>query len=89
MIAANDIANATFAAGLEDLAGNDELLEVGRKAVEDLLVEFRDNGIGVLGRNNGLIIRHRDGTESGTIRFGPETAIRTALLAIAKHLQES
>lgn len=56
--------------------------EVGRKAVEDLLVEFRERRISLLGRGNGLVIRESDGTESPVIRLGMEQALRIAVKAM-------
>lgn len=65
---------------LTDLA--DEDYEVGRRAVEDVLIGFRDERISLLNRGNGLVIREKDGTESSTIRLGTEAAIRIAVEAI-------
>lgn len=73
---------------LERLAENNELLEVGRKAIEDELVEWRDSRLFVLGRGNGFAIREKDGSPSDVIRFGAETGLRIALKAIAKTLSE-
>lgn len=72
---------------LEAISNDDALLEVGRKAIEDLLIELRDQRICQPLRRNGLIIREKDGTESNIIRFGPETALRVGLKAIADHLK--
>ncbi len=66
-----------------EIAGSAHLLEIGRKAVEDVLVDFRDNRISVI-RGNGLVIREPDGTPSSVIRLGLEDALRIALIAIAK-----
>lgn len=71
---------------LEVVADNRHLLEIGRKAIEDKLVEFRDARIFVL-RNNGLVCREADGTDSATIRLGPEDALRIGLKAIAHYLE--
>jgi hypothetical protein len=35
-------------------------------------------------RNNGLVIKERDGTDSTVIRFGPEDALKIGLRAIAR-----
>ena len=75
-----------IADNLEDIAGNCELMEIGRKAIEDALLNCRKSCIASLGRGNGFVIRDKDGTASKIIRFGPETGIRIALEAIAKHL---
>jgi len=69
---------------LEKIALDDELLEIGRKAIEDQLIEWRDSRLSEFNRGNGLVIRERDGSDSSVIRFGPETALRLGLLAIAK-----
>jgi hypothetical protein len=76
------------ASALRALADDDALLEVGRKAIEDALVEWRDSRISTL-RSNGFVIRERDGGGSSTIRFGPEDGLRIALKAIADHLEPS
>lgn len=55
--------------------------EAARKAVEDVLIEFRDARISQL-RNNGLVIREKDGGASSIIRLGPEDAVRIGLEAI-------
>ena len=74
---------------LINLAENNKLLyDVARKAIEDELIEYRDARISLVGRNNGLVVREKDGTESSVIRLGPEMAVATALRALAKHLEE-
>jgi hypothetical protein len=70
---------------LTEIIENNELIEIGRKAIEDVLVEFRDRRISVV-RGNGLIIKEKDGTDSHMIRMGPEDALRIGLKAIAQHL---
>jgi hypothetical protein len=72
---------------LSDIAENEELLEVGRKTIEDTLVEWRDNRLSSFLRNNGLVIKEKDGTDSHVVRFGPETALRIGLRAIAERLR--
>ena len=68
----------------EVMEPSNELLEIGRKAIEDELVEWRDNRLSMFTRGNGLVIREKDGTESSMIRFGPETALRIGLKAMGK-----
>lgn len=78
--------SADVATALRELADDGQLLwSVARRAIEDELVEWRDNRMFVL-RNNGFTIREQDGTESSIIRFGPEVGVRIALRAIADHL---
>ena len=72
---------------LHKLADNKVLLEVGRRAIEDVLVEWRDSRLSEPLRRNGLVIAERDGSRSSIIRFGPETALRIGLRAIADHLR--
>ena len=72
---------------LEGISNNTELLEVARKAIEDALIEMRDSRLSTLFRNNGLVIKEKDGKESSIIRIGPEGAVAIGLRAIANHLQ--
>ncbi len=73
---------------LKDIYTNDVLLEVGRKAIEDVLVEWRDGCMSQI-RGNGLVIRSRTGESSSVIRLGPEDALRIGLKAIDQHLQKA
>lgn len=73
---------------IKAIADDKILLEIGRAAVEDMLIDWRDSRLSEGMRGNGLVIREKDGRESSTIRFGPETCIRVGLVAIAKHLGE-
>lgn len=76
-------------AALRAMADDSELLwNVARKAIEDQLVEWRDSRMFVL-RNNGFVINEKDGSPSHVIRFGPEVGVRLALLALAKHIEQS
>lgn len=63
-------------------APTDAQLEIGRRAIEDVLIEWRDNGLSEVGRNNGLVIKGRDGSASSIIRFGPETALKIGIKAM-------
>lgn len=79
--------NKAVASALNIIAEDDTFMEIGRKAIEDALVEFRDDRLSAPTRRNGLVIREKDGSESNMIRFGPETALRIGLRAIAEHLE--
>ncbi len=84
MSAANEA--STLSAGLDAIAEDLKLLEIGRQAIEDMLIEWRDSRLSEFSRGNGLVIREKDGKESSIIRFGPETALYVGIKAIAKHL---
>ncbi len=71
---------------LEEAAQDDELLEIGRRAVEDQLIEMRDMRLALLMRNNGLVIKEKDGSNSYIIRMSTEQALRVALEAMARSL---
>lgn len=66
------------------ISDNSDLLELGRLAIEKQLIEWRDERLSSLMRNNGLVIKERDGTDSTVIRFGPELALSIGLKAIAR-----
>lgn len=74
-------------ATLRDVAADYALLEVARKAIEDMLVECRDSRMFVL-NNNGLVIKERDGSPSSIIRLSSDIAVSIALHAIADHLDD-
>ena len=75
------------ATALRQMADDPELLwNVARRAIEDELVNWRDSRMFVP-RNNGFVIREKDGSASEVIRFGPETGVRIALLALADHME--
>lgn len=63
-----------------------ENLEIGRKAVEDVLIELRDLRILTL-RNNGLVVKEFDGTPSAVIRLATEDALRIGIEAIFTELE--
>ncbi len=85
----DNLINVIHKKSLREVAENNQLLEVGRKAIEDVLIEFRDEHISELCRNNGLVCKNYDGTPSHIIRFGPETALRIGMKAIADHLEKN
>lgn len=65
-----------------------DALTVAHVAVEDVLIERRDRGIGVLGPANGLVVKERDGTPSPIMRMGTREALQigiTAYLSAARH----
>jgi hypothetical protein len=76
---------AGMASALLALAEDDETLEVARLAIEDELVEWRDERRSVL-RNNGFAIKERDGSPSDVIRLSTEMGLRIGLRAVAAHV---
>jgi hypothetical protein len=79
--------NQMNAEDVRKIADNNELLEIGRKAIEDLLVEFRDSRMSMM-CGNGFVIREKDGRESSVIRLRTDMGLQVALKAIAEHLQK-
>lgn len=73
---------------LRTIAADDDLMEIGRKAIEDELVEWRDSMRFVI-HGNGFTIRNFDSSPSHIIRFGPEIGVQIALKAIAAHLDNA
>jgi len=77
------------AVALREVAANDNLLEVGRQAIQEALIEFRESHLS-MPRGNGLGIKEKDGKDPYVlIRMGPEDGLRIGLTAIAKHLVEA
>jgi hypothetical protein len=68
--------------GIELESLTDADFEIARKAVEDVLIDWRDSRLSELGRRNGLAVYEKDGTESCIIRFGMEVAMRIGVKAI-------
>lgn len=71
---------------LEEIADDEALIEIGRRAIEQALVEWRDDRLSQI-RGNGLVICEVNGKPSSIIRFGPETALKIGLKAIAEALR--
>jgi hypothetical protein len=71
------ITNEMRAAVIKELLSPGSL-EQARKRIEDELVDWRDSGLSILGRNNGLAIKYPDGSPGG-IRFGFEDGMRIVL----------
>lgn len=71
---------------LRELANNEGLIELARRAVEDALVDLRESRVSLPFRNNGLVCKERDGDDSSTIRLGLEDGVRIGLRAIADAL---
>lgn len=76
-----------FLAKIREVVLSKEMLEIGRKAIEDVLIDWRDNRLSEFNRGNGLVIREKDGSDSDIIRFGPETALKIGCQAILKAIK--
>jgi len=86
-----DVAEISFKAGIKEVGEallSDDSIEIGRKAIEDTLIEWRENRLSTFNRGNGLVVREKDGGASDIIRFGPETALRIGIKAILKAAKE-
>ncbi len=82
------LTKAQIAEALRIVAEDARWMEVGRLAVEDELIYWRDDGLSSLGRNNGYTIKSRDGAPSSIVRFGPEVGWQIAANEIARRLSE-
>ena len=71
---------------LAERVRDSEVQETARRAVEDELIEWRDEGRSMPFRNNGCVVKYKDGTPTDIIRFGPETAVVVGVDAIKAHL---
>jgi hypothetical protein len=67
---------------------NQEALTAAHLAIEDALVEFRDERISVLNRANGFVIRERDGQPSSIMRFGTRDGLRIGIEAYLRHVEQ-
>lgn len=82
------MSDSTKAAMLREIADDRQLLVTAHRKIEDALIDFRDRGISLLGRGNGLVVREAAGNESGVIRMSVQDALRMALRAMADKLEE-
>ena len=60
-------------------------LEIGRKAIEDILVERRNGFISILNQPHGFVIRFPNGTPSDVVRMSTIEGLRIAIKAIENH----
>jgi hypothetical protein len=68
---------------------DEDALTAAHVAVEDVLIDFRDRRIGVLGFANGFVVREADGSESSIIRLGTRDGLRIAIKAYLAALAET
>jgi hypothetical protein len=66
---------------------DEQALEVARKAVEDVLVEFRDRRISVLNCGNGFVVREPDGQDSSVMRLPTRDGLRIGIKAYLSALE--
>ena len=60
---------------------NEEALTAAHLAVEDVLIDFRDSRMGVLGYANGFVVNERDGEPSPVMRLGTRDGLRIGIKA--------
>ncbi len=65
---------------------DESALTMAHKAVEDVLIDFRDRRIGVLGPANGFVVREKDGTDSPIMRLGTRDGLRIGIHAYLEAL---
>ena len=70
---------------ITEVLDDPELLEVMRKAIEDELIEWRDERR-FMACGNGFAVREKDGSPSPIIRFRTDIGLRIGLKALADHL---
>jgi hypothetical protein len=56
-------------------------LTAAHLAVEDVLIDFRDSRIGILGCANGFVVNERDGSPSGIMRLGTREGLKIGIKA--------
>lgn len=66
---------------MADSSIDEAALTAAHLAVEDALVEFRNERISVLGPANGFVIREKDGQPSGVMRLGTRDGLRIGIKA--------
>ena len=74
---------------ISKVVSNDVLMEIGRKAIEDLLVEMRDDHMSMPLHGNGFVIKEKDGSPSSVIRMSTPMGLRVAMNAIIEHLEKT
>jgi len=88
---ANHVADALIASGAvvdaDTLADDVALVESARKAIEDELIDWRDEGSFMI-CGNGFTVREKDGSPSEIIRFRTDIGFRIGLRALAAALTE-
>lgn len=60
---------------------DESALTAAHKAIEDVLIDFRDRRIGMLSPANGFVVREHDGTDSSIIRLGTRDGLRIGIRA--------
>lgn len=85
------VADALIASGAvidaDTLADDEALVEAARKAIEDELIDWRDEGRFML-CGNGFTVREKDGSPSEIIRFRTDLGFRIGLRALTAALTE-
>jgi hypothetical protein len=64
---------------------DEDALTAAHLAVEDVLIEFRDERLSVIGPANGFVVRERNGDPSGVMRLGTREGLRIGIEAYLAH----
>ena len=80
------MADKPAAAAVRAILNDPDLMQAAHRAVEEVLIDFRDRRISAPFHGNGLVVREYDGKDSDIIRLGTRDGIKVALQAIARHL---
>jgi hypothetical protein len=66
---------------MEQRSIDQSALTSAHRAIEDVLIAFRDDRISVLNRANGFVVREADGTESSIMRLGTRDGLEIGIRA--------
>jgi hypothetical protein len=67
---------------------NERALTLAHAAVEDVLIEFRDARISVMGPANGFVVKERDGSLSDIMRLGTRDGLAIGIKAYLAAIQQ-
>lgn len=66
---------------MSEIEIDEAALQRAHCAVEDVLIDFRDRRVGVIGPANGFIVKEFDGSESSIMRLGTRDGLRIGIKA--------
>lgn len=68
---------------------HEKALEVARKAIEDILVDFRDGRLSAINCGNGFVCREKDGKPSDIIRLSTKQGLSIAINEYLKVIEQA